>query len=80
MRERNAHTLLVDNPLRKWLLERQGSWKVAIKRETVLENQTVRVNGAGSGSRLKVSFGASGIEPSASNIRELVIKSYQSIM
>jgi hypothetical protein len=42
---RNAYRLLVDIPLRKWLLERLGTWEVAIKVDTAVRNQTVRVNG-----------------------------------
>jgi hypothetical protein len=69
MGKRNVYRLLVDNPLRKWLLERLGTWKVAIKTDTVVCNQTVRVNGTGSGSRLKVSFDVSGTDPSGSYTR-----------
>jgi hypothetical protein len=80
MGKRNEYRLLVDNPLRKWLLERLRTWKVAIKVDIIVVNQTVRVNGTSSGSRLKVSFDAGGIEPSGSYTRELVMKSCQNFM
>jgi hypothetical protein len=39
MGKRYAYGLLVDNPLRKWLLERLGTWKVAIKVYRIVRNQ-----------------------------------------
>jgi hypothetical protein len=80
MGKRNAYRLLMDNPLRKWLLERVRTWKVAIKVDIIAVNQTVRVNGTGSGSRLTVNFDAGGIEPSGSHTRELVTKSCQNFV
>jgi hypothetical protein len=66
MGKRNAYRLLVDNPLRNWLLERLETWKVAIKVDAGVGNQP-----QGEWNQLRITseseLDVSGTEPSSSS-------------